>query len=393
MGLISAALGAATGVLSDQWKEYFYCDSLPNDVLVVKGRKRVSGLSSNRGSDNIISDGSVIAIADGQCMMIVEQGKVVDICAIPGEYIYDMSSEPSLFTGDLAANVIKVFEQIGKRFTFGGQAASDQRVYFFNIKEITGNKYGTPNAVPFRVVDSNVGIDIDIGIRCFGEYSYKIVNPVLFYTNICGNVSKDYTKDEIDSQLKTELLTALQPAFAKLSEQGIRYSALPAHTMELADALNDVLSSKWSELRGIDIVSFGISSVTANEEDEKMLKDLQKNAALRDPTMAAAHLVGAQAAAMQNAANNAGGAVNGFMGVNMASSAGGMNAANLFAMGQNTQSQKTAAAEWTCPSCGAVSTGNFCPQCGTKKPSDEWTCSCGSVNKGNFCPSCGSKRP
>jgi Putative virion core protein (lumpy skin disease virus) len=324
-------------------------------------------------------------------MMIVEQGKVVDICAIPGEYVYDMSSEPSLFTGDLATNVIKVFEQIGKRFTFGGQPASDQRVYYFNIKEITGNKYGTPNAVPFRVVDKNVGIDIDIGIRCFGEYSYKIVNPILFYTNICGNVSKEYTKDEIDTQLKTELLTALQPAFAKLSEQGIRYSALPAHTMELADALNDVLSSKWAELRGIDIVSFGISSITANPEDEKMLKDLQKNAALKDPTMAAAHLVGAQAAAMQDAANNTSGAVNGFMGMNMASAAGGMNAANLYAMGQTAQPQ--AAAGWTCPVCGAVCTGNFCPQCGAKKPDDEWTCSCGSVNKGNFCPNCGAKKP
>ena len=391
MGLISAAISAATGVLSDQWKEYFYCDSLPNDVLAVKGHKRVSGLSANRGSDNIISDGSCIAIADGQCMMIVEQGKVVDICAIPGEYIYDMSSEPSLFTGDLATNVIKVFEQIGKRFTYGGQPASDQRVYYFNTKEITGNKYGTPNAVPFRVVDANVGIDIDIGVRCFGEYSYRIVNPVLFYTNICGNVSREYTKDELDNQLKTELLTALQPAFAKLSEQGIRYSALPAHTMELADALNDVLSSKWAELRGIDIVSFGISSITANEDDEKMLKDLQKNAALKDPTMAAAHLVGAQAAAMQDAANNANGAVNGFMGMNMASGAGGMNAANLYAMG--AQQPTVQPAGWTCPTCGAACSGNFCSQCGTKKPNDDWTCSCGSVNKGNFCPNCGAKKP
>ena len=392
MGLINAALSTAASTLADQWKEYFYCESLPADTLVVKGRKRVSGLSANRGSDNIISDGSVIAIADGQCMMIVEQGKVVDICAEPGEYIYDMSSEPSLFTGDLASNIYKVFEQLGKRFTFGGQAASDQRVYFFNTKEITGNKYGTPNAVPFRVVDSNVGIDIDIGIRCFGEYSYKIVNPILFYTNICGNVSSEFKRSDIDAQLKSELLTALQPAFAKLSEQGIRYSALPAHTMEMADALNDVLSSKWAELRGIDIVSFGISSVTANEEDEKMLKDLQKNAALKDPTMAAAHLVGAQAEAMKNAASNANGAVNGFMGMNMASSAGGMNAADLYSMGAS-KPQASSASGWFCPDCGTNNTGNFCTQCGAKKPSDEWQCTCGSVNKGNFCPNCGAKKP
>ena len=400
MGLIKAALGAASGVLADQWKEYFYCEALAADVLAVKGQKRVSGRSSNTsGSDNIISDGSVIAVADGQCMMIVEQGKVVDLCAEPGEYTYNSATEPSIFTGSLGESVLEVFKNIGKRFSFGGLAANDQRVYYFNTKELTGNKYGTPSPVPFRVVDKNIGLDIDIAIRCFGEYSYRITNPILFYTNLCGNVSRAYTRDQIDGQLKSELLTALQPAFARISDMGIRYSSLPGHTMELADALNEVLSAKWRDLRGIEIVSVGVSSVKASEEDEAMIKELQRNAAFRDPTMAAAHLVGAQASAMQSAASNQNaGAAMAFMGMNMAQQAGGVNAQGLYQMGQQAAPAAPAApaAEvWTCPSCGARVSGKFCPECGAKKPAAEgWTCpTCGAVNKGKFCSECGSKKP
>lgn len=362
MGLILSALGSATGVLADQWKEYFYCDSLDSDVLAVKAKKRTSGRSGNFGDDNIISNGSVIAIADGQCMMIVEQGKIVDICAEPGEYIYDMSSEPSLFVGNLAENVYKVFENIGKRFSFGGQPASDQRVFFFNIKEIPGNKYGTPNAIPFRVVDTRANIDIDIGMRCFGEYSYRITNPLLFYSNVCGNVSSVYTRSEIESQMKTELLTALQPAFAKLSEEGIRYSSIAAHTVELADALNEALSAKWRDLRGIEIISFGISSITADEKDEETIKSMQKAAAFIDPAVAAANLAAAQAQAMQDAAKNPNGAAAAFMGMNFAQNASGINANELYEM---------AGAQgniWYCPNCGKKCSGNFCVDCGTKRP-------------------------
>ena len=399
MGLILAALGSAGGVLADQWKEYFYCESLPNNVLAVKGRKRNSGRSSNtRGSDNIISSGSVIAVADGQCMLIVEQGKIVDVCAEPGEYVYDSSTEPSIFSGKLGEGILNIFKQIGKRFTFGGEAPKDQRVYYFNTKEITGNKYGTPSPVPFRVVDNNIGLDIDISIRCFGEYSYVISNPLLFYTNVCGNVSEDYTSDKLEGQMKTELLTALQPAFARISEMGIRYSALPGHTTELANALNQELSAKWRDLRGIEIASIGVSSVKASEEDEAMIKELQRNAAFRNPNMAAAHLVGAQAAAMQAAASNtAAGPAMAFMGMNMAGQAGGADAASLFQMGQQQAAPAApAAGAWTCPSCGATATGKFCPECGAKKPEPAvgWTCpTCGTVNKGKFCAECGAKKP
>ena len=326
MGLIKAALGAAGGVLADQWKEYFYCESIPADILAVKGQKRTSGRSSNtKGSDNIITNGSIIAVADGQCMLIVEQGKVVEVCAEPGEFTFDASTEPSIFSGDLGESIGQVFQTIGKRFTFGGEAPKDQRVYYFNTKELIGNKYGTASPVPFRVVDQRAGIDIDISIRCFGEYSYRVTNPLLFYTNVCGNVEAGYERSQIDSQLKTELLTALQPAFARISDMGIRYSALPGHTTELAQALNEELSAKWRDLRGLEIVSFGVSSVKASEEDEKMIKELQRNAAFMDPTRAAAHLVGAQASAMQSAAANPNaGPAMAFMGMNMAGQVGGM---------------------------------------------------------------------
>ena len=415
MGLIKAVAGAAGGVLADQWREYFYCEAIPADVLAVKGRKKTTGRSSNtKGDDNIISNGSLVAIADGQCMLIVEQGKVVDVCAEPGEYTYDMSTEPSIFYGNLGENVKKVFANVGKRFTFGGEAPKDQRVYYFNTKELIGNKYGTASPVPFRVVDQRAGIDIDIGIKCFGEYSIRLTNPLLFYSNVCGNVSEDYKMENLAGQMRTELLTALQPAFSKISEMGIRYSALPGHTAELSDALNEQLSSKWRDLRGMEIVSFGVSSVKADEEDEKMIKELQRNAAFMDPTRAAAHLAGSQGDAMKMAASNTGaGPAMAFMGMGMAGQAGGMNAQSLFQMGQQQQMQQAqmqqaqaqqpapapAAQGWTC-SCGQSGiTGKFCPNCGAKKPepkppADSWTCSCGQGGiTGKFCPNCGAKKP
>ena len=400
MGLLKAGIGAAAGALADSWREYFYCEALSADTLAVKGVKRAGKRSSNtKGDDNIISNGSIVAVADGQCMMIVDQGKVVEVCAEPGEFVYDMSTEPSIFYGNLGETIKATFSQIGRRFTFGGEPAKDQRVYYFNTKEIIGNKYGTPSPVPFRVVDERIGLDVDIAIRCHGEYSYKMTNPLLFYTNVCGNVTSDYSRENIDSQLKTELLTALQPAFAKISEMGIRYSALPGHTMEMADALNNVLSEKWRDLRGIEIVSFGVSSVNASEEDEKMIKEIQRNAALRDPNMAAAHLVGSQAQAMQDAAKNEGGmgAMGGFFGMNMAQNATAGQAANLFAMGQQQAPQQNAVqppqqAGWTCE-CGQTNTGKFCSNCGKPAPSADWTCSCGQVNSGRFCSNCGKPFP
>jgi len=424
-GLVGAAGGAIGGTLADQWKEFFYCDALSPEIMAVKGQKRTSGRSQNtKGEDNVISTGSVIAVADGQCMIIVEQGKVLDVCSEPGEFIFDSGGEPSLFAGgDLKGNIVGSLKTVWDRFKFGGQAGKDSRVYYFNTKELIGNKYGTPNPVPFRVVDSNIGLDIDISIRCFGEYSFRIMNPILFYINVCGNITSNYNRSTLEGQLKTELMNALQPAFAKISAMGIRYSALPGHTTEIADALNEILSAKWRDLRGLEVVSFGVSSVNASKEDEDMIKNLQKTAVYRDPRMAAAQLVGAQSEAMVGAANNTGaGSAMAFMGMNMAQQAGGMNANNLYAMGaqpQQTQYETApgggfgvpaqqlpqqpaqapapeAPVGWTC-SCGHTgNTGKFCAECGAPQPApapDGWTCECGVVNKGKFCAECGKPKP
>ena len=411
MGLIKAGMGALGGTLADQWKEFFYCESMPKEVLVTKGQKRTTGRSSNtKGNDNIISNGSGIAVADGQCMIIVEQGKIVEVCAEPGEFTYDTSTEPSIFSGNLGESIKETFKTVGKRFTYGGDTGKDQRIYYFNTKEILENRFGTANPVPFRVVDSKIGLDIDVSIRCSGVYSYKIVDPLLFYSNVCGNVEQEYSREELDGTLKKEFISALQPAFGRLSEMELRPNQIVTHNTDLENAMNTALSEKWGALRGLKVVSIAFGSITLPDEDAELIKQAQRTAIMRDPTMAAATLVGAQADAMKTAAGNEAGAMTGFMGMGMAMNAagGGMNAQNLFAMGQQQQAQQAAqtpqptpapqaapaAGGWKC-ACGTTVTGNFCPNCGTKRPAEDegWTCSCGAVNKGKFCTNCGAKKP
>ena len=402
MGLIRAGLNAAGGVLADQWKEFFTCDAMSEGVLALKGRKSGGRRSiNNKGSDNIITSGSVILVADGQCMMIVDQGKIVEFAAEPGEYTYDASSSPSVFNGNFGDSLGKSINEFGKRFTFGAEPSKDQRIYYFNTKEITGNKYGTPSPIPFRVVDSNVGLDMDVRLRCFGVFSYRICDPVLFYKHVCGNISEPYTRSRLDEQLRSELLGALGMAFGRISEMGIRYSALQMHTMELADTLNDILSKKWRDKRGLEIVDIGISSMTPLDEDVARVQQYQSATAFRTPQMAAQQLARSQDQSMRDAANNAGGAALGFMGMNMAQQAGGNAAAQFYQMAQQQQAAAPTpaapaapAGSWKCPSCGATVTGKFCPECGAKKPEDQgWVCACGSVNKGKFCPECGAKKP
>ena len=404
MGLIRAAMGAAGGVMADQWLDFFYVDALPNNVLMTKGQKRTGPRSANtKGSDNIISNGSAIAVNEGQCIIIVEQGRIMDFCAEPGQYTWDQSSEPSIFAGSLGKSVIDTFKTMGRRFAFGGDTGKDQRVYFFNVRELVNNKFGTATPVPFRVVDTNIGLDIDITIRCNGVYSFKMADPLLFYTNVASNVERDFTIDQIDTQMKSEFLSALKPAFARLSSMGLRYSAIPGHTLELCEALNEALSDKWGTLRGLQVVSVAINSLSAPKEDEDMIKQLQRKAVMRDPGMAGAAIVSAQAEAMKAAASNEGGAMMGFMGLNMAQQSGGMNAQDLLMAGQQ-QRQAAAPAPtpapaaqtggWNC-ACGVSNTGRFCQECGTPKPepSGGWSCACGVANTGRFCQECGTPKP
>ena len=308
--------------------------------------------------------------------------------------MFDSSTEPSLLFGEggsLGERIRASFERVGTRFSFGGDTGKDQRVYFFNAKEIVGNKYGTAAPVPFRVVDNNIGLDVDISVRCNGEYSYRIVDPLMFYKNVSGNVEQPYTRDKIDSQLKSELLTALQPAFARISAMGVRYSAVPAHTKELAQALNEELSESWGQMRGIEVAAFGVNSIVASPEDEAMIKELQKAAVMRDPTMAAANLAASQADAMRMAASNSAGAAMGFMGMGMANAmGGGMNMQGLYGMGVGGRAAGGGPSSGT-PSgaAGAASAGGA----GTAGGSGTWTCSCGAQNTGRFCGNCGSPRP
>lgn len=432
MGLIKAVVGATGGVLADSWREFFYCDAdvLNENVLAAKGQKRTSerGRSSNTKRDeNIISNGSIVSVNDGQCMIIVEQGEIVEFCAEPGEFVWDTSTEPSLFYGPLGTSIVDTFKRIGARIGFGGDTGKDQRVYYFNTKEIYGNKYGTTSPIPFRIVDANLNLDMDTSVRMNGEYSYKIVDPLIFYKNVCGNVEEPYTRDRIDSQMKSELLTALQPALARISEQGVRYSAVPAHAQELAGILNEVLSAEWTEQRGIKVEKFGVNSITIPEEIQEQLTNRQMSQTLLDPNAAAAQVAGATADAMRTAAANENGAIGAFMGMGMANGMGGGAAAQMFNQGQGSQTPQSAypmaadggfdtkanpvdatdlpaptgspvvpAEEWTCPQCGTQNTGKFCIECGAARPADTkpWYCpECGTQNTGKFCSECGTARP
>lgn len=414
MGLIKAAKDALSTVLADQWREYFYCDSLSNDVLMVKGRKKVTeGRNSNtKASDNIISNGSVVAVNEGQCMIIVDQGGIVDVCADAGEFVYDNSTEPSLFYGELGDSVKKSFSTMGRRFAFGGNTAKDQRVYFFNTKEIINNLFGTPAPIPFRVLDRNTGFDFDTAVKVNGQYTFKIVDPILFYTNVCGNVADSYKKADLLATLKSELLTSLQPSLAKISAQGVRPYEIPGFSEQICSLLSEALTEKWTELRGIQMVSMSINSADMPAEDKARFQKWQDTAMLRSADMQAARSTEAFASMIENTNLSGGGKGGSPMDGAMNMMAMGMmsNMMNGGGMGNMMGGQQTRAAQqmpqmqnpaaaapvlgWTC-SCGKTDNrGKFCEECGASKPdSAGWTCSCGHVNKGKFCQECGKKKP
>ena len=410
------------GVLADQWKEFFYCDALDMDTLVVKGQKRTSGRSSNtKGSDNVISNGSGIAVADGQCMIIVDQGKVVEVCAEPGEYTYDTSTEPSIFAGNFGESLMQTFRTVGKRFTYGGDTGKDQRVYYFNTKEIMGNKFGTPSPIIFEVMNKRLGMSRTVNVRCNGVYSYTISDPLLFYTRVCGNVEQAYTRDIIDEQLKAEFVSALQPAFGALAEMELRPAQIPAKANELKKAMNEALQAEWVD-RGIAVAKIALNPITLNPEDMKKIQEMEDSMTYgQNAFMMGGRMTTATANAMETAAGNSAGAMTGFMGMGMAGGAmgGGFNQAqNFYQMGVQQQQQQIAQQQaqqlvdaqaqamanataapadgWKC-SCGATATGKFCPECGSKKPEPKpaggWTCKCGATATGKFCPECGSPKP
>lgn len=428
MGLISAIAGAAGGVLADSWRDFFYEDSMDNELLVTKGKKRVDQRgSNNKSTNNVITDGSIIEVADGQCMLVVENGMIKDVCAQPGKYVYSNTDEPTIFAGNLKETVKRTWEQFKNRLVYGGGATRDTRVYYVNTKDIYGNKYGTAEPIPYRIVDPNIGLDIESAVRCHGEFAFKIVDPILMYKEVAGNTGGEFRMDEaFRRQMTSELLTSLQPALGRLSGIGARYSDIPNHTKEIANELNSVMSSEWGDRYGIEISSFGISSITISKEDEDLIKQLQRTAVFQRTSMAAANLNAAQADAMRDAAKNTAGAMMGFAGMNMANQMGGMNANQLFQMAQNEQMQQQygqqnnmqqqygqnnmqqqysqnnmqqmnqqAGNTWTCSHGHGGNTGKFCSECGEAKPTGVVSCaSCGYTpadqsHLPKFCPECG----
>lgn len=389
MGLIKAVFTGIGSTLADTWKEYFCCDSMPADVLCMKGVRKTGKKSSNtKGNDNIITNGSVIVVHEGQCMIIVDQGQIVEICNEAGEYTYDMSTEPSIFDGGFSS-IKETFKIMGKRISFGGDAAHDQRIYYFNMKEITDNKFGTPTPVPFRVNYKDIGRSFTVGLRCNGIYSYRITDPILFYTNVCGNVSSAFTRDMIDNTLHSEFMAQLQPAFSELSDT-LTYDQLPQNNLAITNTMQGIFKKQWSETRGIEVSSVAIRSVSISKEDEDRIKKYEDIAWNTNPLHAAAKAVEAQNDALVAAAKNSGGAAMGLYGMNMAQQVGGMNAQSLY----NMAGQQSAAGGWTC-SCGRTNTGRFCADCGSAKPAPagSWRCSCGNENTGRFCANCGSPKP
>ena len=367
-------------------------------------------------------------------MIIVEQGKVVEFCAEPGEFTYDSSTEPSIFAGKFGKSLVDTFKAIGKRFTYGGDTGKDQRVYYFNTKDILDNKFGTPSPIIFEVVNKRLGMSKTVNVKCNGTYTYSITNPILFYTKLAGNVSTEYRRDQLDAQLKADFIDALQPAFAELTELELRPAQIPAHTKELKEAINHAMQTEWTERRGITVQSIAIGPIALAPEDMKKISELEDSMTLgSNPFMMAGRMTDATAEAMNTAAANAAGAMNGFIGMNMAGGmgmGGGFNSAQSFyhmgmqQMQQQQQPQMAAqpsADTWNCAcgktvsgkfcpecgakkpeqtskdawkcACGALATGKFCPECGAKKPADGWTCSCGAVNQGKFCSECGSRKP
>ena len=399
MGLIRALAAGASTVMADQWREYFTCDALSGDVLVAKGqfktKKRGLFGARNKATEDIISNGSVISVNEGQVALIVSDGKIVDFCAEAGYYKWDDSTEPSMLAGEFFRGLIDTFKRIGYRFTFGGDAGAQQRVYYVNVKEILDNKFGTQTPMAY----DDPYYKTALYIRYFGQYTFRIVDPLLFFTSIAGNVSDTYTCEDLKATATDEFMTALDTALAQLSAEGIKFSQLPTKQREIARYMSDTLDGEWRARRGIEIVSVALTKVTPDEESRKRIEEFDTNVMHAAPDAMAGGMAYAQMRAMRDAANNAGGAMTGFMGVGMAAGAMGMGerSATLLDHAERMQQKKAEAAADNgrkCPQCGAMAAGKFCPECGTRMPEEQesWTCACGTVCTGKFCPECGKRK-
>ena len=396
MGLVRALAAGATTVLSDQWREYFVCDSLDGNVLVRKGEMKTKkrGLfgARNKATEDIVTNGSVIAVNEGQVALMVSDGKIVDFCAEAGYYRWDKTAEPSLFCGDLFRGLVDSFKRVGYRFTFGGDAGSQQRVYYVNTKEILDNKFGTTTPMPY----DDPYYKTALYIRYFGQYTFRIVDPLVFFSSISGNVGSVYTCEDLKATATDEFMTALDSALARLSADGVKFSQLPVRQREIAKYMSDTLDEEWRARRGIEVVSVALTKVTPDEESRKRIEEFDTNVMHASPDAMAGGMAYAQMRAMRDAANNEGGAMQGFMGIGMAAGAMGMRGQEtLLSRADELAARKEAASDTKgdyCPECGAVAKGKFCPECGAPR-AVRYTCECGysASRPFKFCPECGKK--
>ncbi len=396
MGLIRAIAAGASTVLADQWREYFTCDALAGNVLVAKGqfktKKRGLFGARNKATEDIISNGSVISVNEGQVALIVSDGKIVDFCAEAGYYKWDSSTEPSMLCGNFFRGLVDSFKRVGYRFTFGGDAGSQQRVYYVNTKEILDNKFGTQTPMPY----DDPYYKTALYIRYFGQYTFRITDPIVFFSSLAGNVGDVYTSEDLKATATDEFMTALDSALARLSAEGIKFSQLPIKQREIAAYMSDTLDTEWRERRGIEIVSVALAKVTPDDDSRKRIEEFDTNVMHAAPDAMAGGMAYAQMRAMRDAANNSGGAMTGFMGVGMAAGAMGVRGQEtLLHTAAELEGKRAEAAAVKCTACGAALSGKFCPECGAPAPTaeDEWTCTCGAVSHGKFCPECGAPRP
>lgn len=404
MGLIKAALSAGSSTLKDQWLEYIYCERMEDDVLMRKGTAKKAG-SNTKGTDNIITNGSKIVVGEDQFLIVVSDGKIVDFTAEAGNYTFDQGTEPSMFYGGFGKGLLESFKKFGERFTTGGVAPHDQRVYFVNTRYIKGNKFGTTTPVPFR--DSEFGITVDI--RCYGEYVMQVTDPLAFYHTYGGNIEEDYVINEsFKDTFLADFLQALQPALAKVAMQKISYDMLPGAVTEISSAVKECLDSTWGS-QGINVVRVSIASATPTEESAQAIKAAQGDRLYAmNPAMQGARANAAASEAIKTAAGNEAGAMTGFMGIGMMNQGGamfganmsqsaqsqtGMDSMNVAGGGISTEEKPTDSNSVKCTNCGAEVTGNFCTECGTKRVDDKFCPQCGIKVDSNakFCMECGAK--
>ncbi len=397
MGIIRAAVQTVTGALGDQWKEVVEPEGMGDQTVFVKGVVKKNG--GGRGSKDVISNGSVIHVYDNQFMLLVDGGKIVDYTAEPGYFIVDNSSMPSMFNGEIGDSLKEAFN----RFKFGGTTPLSQQVYYINLQEIKGIKFGTRN--PINYFDNFY--NSELFLRAHGTYSIKVTNPLLFYAEAVPRDAVEVDINDINEQYLAEFMEALQTSINQMSADGVRISYVASKSRELSKYMADTLDEDWKKMRGMEIISVALASISYDEESQKLINMRNQGAMMGDPMIREGYMQSAVARGLEAAGSNANGSAAGYMGMGFgmqaagaamgAASAANMQQMNMNQMNQSMQAQPqnyqqaAGGSTWTC-GCGAVNTGKFCSECGSPKPSGSWTCSCGSVNTGKFCSECGKPR-